>query len=195
MPSIFEQPWALLIVAIITLLAMLVLRRISPEKRHWWQWLLPAFLAVAAFGLDFLVETDSEKINKLIGTAAKAVEEENCSAIKTIISENYRDSYHNTKRDLMYHCRTKLLEPLIEKNIARTVSIEISPPNATVVFTLRTIFDKRSYVYQSFKLQMFTKIKIDLQKELDNRWLINRAELLELDRQPATWQDITQATW
>ena len=195
MSSIFEQPWTLLITAIVALLVLLIFRRVSPESRHWWQLALPAFLAVAAFGLDFLVETDLEKINALISTAAKAVEEENPDAIEAIISENYRDSYHNTKQNLMYHCRAKLSEPLIEKNIARTVSMEISPPNATVVFTVRMVFDKRSYVYQSFKSQMFSKIKIDLQKEPDNRWLISRAELLELDRRPATWQNIKQASW
>jgi len=213
--NFFEHPWGLITVAIITLLVLLMVRSIFPEKCRWWQWLLPALLAVAAFGFDFLIETDLEKINAVINTAVKAVEEENPDAIEPIISDNYRDSYHKTKKNLMYLCRWRLSEPLIEKNIKRIVSIDISPPKATAIFTVRIVFDKRSYVYQSFKQIMLTKLKLDLQKEryrptagnsksqlkIENRkskingWLISRAELLEIDMQPVTWQDIKQANW
>ena len=185
----------MLIVAIIALLVMLMLRRIFPEKQRWWQLALPAFLAIAAFGLDFLVETDLEKINAVIDTGVKAVEEENPDVIETILSDNYRDSHHNTKKILTHYCKAKLSEPLVEKNIKRIVSIEVSPPTATAIFTVRILFDKRSYVYRGFKSQMFTKIKVDLQKEMDDRWLINRVELLEIDRLPVNWQDIKQANW
>ena len=119
--NIFEQPWTLLVVAILTLPVLLMLRRIFPDKRHWWQWLLPPFLAVAAFGLDLLVQTDLEKINEVINTGIKAVENEDCASIEAIISDNYHDSYHNTKKHLMYHCRARLVEPLVEKNIKRIV--------------------------------------------------------------------------
>ena len=195
MSSIFEQPWTLLIIAIIALPVLLMFRRISPEKSAWWQWLLPPFLAVAALGLDYLVQTDLEKINAVINTAVKAVEEENPDAIEAIISENYHDSYHNTKKVLMYYCRDKLSPPLVEKNIARIMATQISQPDAIAIFTVRTVFDKRSHIYQSFKSQTFTKVQIGLQKEPDGSWLINRAELLELDRRPASWQDIKQASW
>ena len=188
--NIFEQPWTLLITAIIVLFVMLMFRRIFPEKRHWWQLALPAFLTVAAFGLNWLVQTDLEKIKAVINTGVKAAEKENCDAIEKILSDNYRDSYHNTKQDLMHYCWELLSEPLVEKNIKRIVSIEISLPKATVTLTVRTVFNKRSYVYQNFKRLMLTKVKLDLQKEQDNRWLITRAEILEIDRQPVNWKDI-----
>lgn len=187
--DIFHQPWTLLITAVIVLLVMLMVRRIFPGKRHWCQLALPAFLAVAAFGLDLLVQTDLEQIKEVIHTGAKAVKEENPYAIEAIISENYRDSYHPTKRALMSHCTARLSEPLVEKTITRLVSIELSPPKANTVFTTRIIFDKRSSVYQNFKREMLTKLKLNLQKERDI-WLITRAEILELDRQPANWKHI-----
>jgi hypothetical protein len=187
--DIFEQPWTLLIAAIIVLLVIWVLRCIFPEKRHWWQWLLPAFLTVAAFGFDLLIQTDLEKINVVINTGIQAVEEENPDAIEAIISDNYRDSYHNTKKDLMEHCRARLSEPLVAKNKKRPPIIEISPPKATVTLTVIIHFDKQSYVYQDIRL-MWAKVKLDLQKEQDKRWLINRAEVLELNKQQANWRDI-----
>jgi len=188
--DIFEQPWTLLIVAILVLLVMLMLRRIFPEKRHWGQWLLPAFLTVAAFGLDLLVKTDTEKINAVINTAVKAVEEENPDAIEAIISDNYHDSYHNTKRDLIYHCRARLSEPLVEKNKKRAPIIEISSPKATVTLTVIIHFDKQSSVYQDIQRLIQTKSKINLQKQQDGRWLINRVEILEINMQRAKWRDI-----
>ena len=189
--DVFERPWGLLIVAIVALPVLLMVRRIFPEKRHWWQLALPAFLAVAAFGLDLLVQTDLEKINLVIDTGVKAVEQENPDAIEPIISENYSDSSHRTKTALMRHCRRTLSEPLIEKNIKRIVEIVVSPSRTTAVatFTVRIVFDKRSYIYQSYKRIMLAKVKVNLQKEQD-KWLINQAELLELDRQPVDWQNI-----
>jgi hypothetical protein len=201
--NIFEQPWTLFIVAVVVLCVVFGFRSIFPEKRRWWQWLLPAFLVVAAFGLDFLVETDLEKINAVIDTGVKAVEDENPDAIEMIIADNYTDSYHSSKSVLMAHCREILSEPLIEKNIKRTVSIDIQPPKATAIFTVRILFDKQSYVYQSFKSQMLTEVQADLQKHPDNLrlgtpyggWLINRVELLKIDFQPADWQSIKKADW
>jgi len=186
----FEQPWTLIGAAILVLLVVLMLRRIFPEKRYWGQWLLPLFLAALAFGLDYLVQTDLEKINAVIDTAVKAVEQENPDAIEAIISDNYRDSYHNTKKHLMYHCRARLSGPLVEKNKKRLPIIEISPPNATVTLTVIIHFDKQSYVYQEIQRLMQTKAKINLQKQQDGRWLINRVEILEINMQRAKWRDI-----
>ena len=195
MSVIFEQPWPLLITAATVLLLVLILRSILPEKRHAWQWLLPALLVAAAFGLDFLVETDLEKINAVIDIAVMAVEEENPDVIEAIIADNYRDSFHKSKNELMYHCRVKLAEPLIEKNIKRIQAVEISLPTATAVFTVRMLFDKRSYVYQSFKERLHVKAELDLQKQPDGTWLITRTEILELDLRPVNWKDVSQANW
>ena len=56
------------------------------------------FLTIAAFAFDVLVDTDREKINAVIEKAVDAVENENCTAIGEVIAENYRDSYHRTKK-------------------------------------------------------------------------------------------------
>jgi hypothetical protein len=191
--DVFEHPWGLITIAIATFFVLLMFRSISPEKCRWWLWLLPALLVLAAFGLDFLVETDLEKINAVINTGIKAFEDENPDLIEPLIADNYTDSYHSSKSVLMAHCREILSEPLIEKNIKRIVSIDIQPPKATAIFTVRILFDKQSYVYQSFKQQMLTEVQADLQKQLDNRWLINRVELLKIDLQPAGWKFIEQS--
>ena len=188
--GVFDKPWTLAGVAVLVFFGVLTFRSIIPEKRRWWQLVLPALVAVAAFGLDVLVQTDLEKIKALIKTAAKAVEEEDCNAIARIIADDYSDSYHNTKRELMSHCMLKLSQPLIEKNKRLGLLIEISPPNATVTLTIITHFDKQSDIYKEFlKPFVMTKTRLHLQKQRDKRWLINRVELLEVDGQTANWQD------
>ncbi|MHC4215343.1 MAG: hypothetical protein ACYSWP_18430, partial [Planctomycetota bacterium] len=69
MLEIFEQPWTLLGAAVLVLFGILTFRSFCPEKRRWWQLLVPVFLIALAFGTDLLVQTDREKINAVIKTA------------------------------------------------------------------------------------------------------------------------------
>lgn len=186
----FEQPYTLIGAAVLLLFGILTFRSVLPEKRRWWQLLLPVFVAVAAFGLDMLVQTDLEKINSVINTVIKAVEGEDCNAIEAIIAEDYRDSYHNTKRNLLTHCRQRLTPSLIEKNKKTASLVELSPPNAIATLFMLTTFDKNSSISVNYKSFLFSKIELRLQKQHDRTWLINRAEILELDRLPAKWSHI-----
>ncbi len=186
----FEQPYTLIGAAILVLFGILTFRSVVPEKRHWWQLLLPIIVVVAAFALDMLVQTDLEKINSAINTIVKAVEEENCTAIEAIIAENYQDSFHNTKRHLLTHCRRRLTPSLIEKNKKTASLVELSPPNAIATLFMLTTFDKNSSISVNYKSSLFSKIELRLQKQQDKTWLINRVEILELDRQPAKWSHI-----
>jgi len=194
MLNIFEKPWLLLIVAVVSLLITLIIRRIIPEKKNKWQLLLPTLIAISAFGLDFFIRTDLEKINMVISTAVRAVEQEDCNTIKELISENYSDSYHPTKNTLLRHCTAVLSKSLIKKNIKRVLAVEISGPKAIVTLTVRIIFDKRGYAYQSYQSEMLTKSKLELQQQ-DDRWLINRVEVLEINRQPIGWRKLKQISW
>jgi hypothetical protein len=186
----FEQPYTLIGTAILLLFGIFTFRSVLPEKKHWWQLLLPVIVAVAAFGLDLLVKTDLEKINSTINTVIKAVEEENCNAIEAMIAEHYQDSYHGTKMHLMRHCRKRLTPSLVEKNKKRASLVELSPPNATATLFMLTTFEKNSSISVNYKSFLFSKIELHFQKQQNKTWLINRAEILELDKQPANWNDI-----
>lgn len=191
--DVFEHPWGLIIIAAVVLLILLILRSVAPEKCRLWLWLLPVFLVVAGFGLDFLFETDLEKINTVISTAVSAVEDEDPDAIGMVIADNYHDSYHGTKNALISHCREMLSEPLFGKNIKRIVSIDVNPPKATIIFTVRVLFDPQSYVYQNYKQQLLAEVQAHLEKQADGRWLISRMELVKIDFQPAGWAYTEQA--
>jgi hypothetical protein len=190
--EVFEQPWGILAAAGAVLVILLVVRAVLPERRRWWQWLLPVLIAAAAFGLDYLVRTDTEKIEAVIRAVAKGVEQENPGIIEPLISDKYRDSYHKTKRGFIGHISHRLSKPSVEKNVTRIVSIDMQEWDATAVFTVRVLFDKQSHIYQSYKSQAFVKVEMDLDKQLDKSWLISRIELLELDRQAVNWGNIRQ---
>jgi hypothetical protein len=199
--NVFEQPWTMLVTAVVVFFVMQIVCMAISKKRRWLaigRFALPAFIALLGLGLDYFVQTDLEQIKALIKTSVKAVENEDCDIIESLISENYRDSFHSGKAALMAHCRTVLIEPLIEKNVLHLIEIKISPPKATAVFTVRIMFDKQSEVYQSFKHTMLVKVKLDFQKELVRpkpkvNWLISSVELLEIDMQPVSWGHIVEA--
>lgn len=186
----FEQPYTLIGAAVIVLFVVFTIRSVIPEKRRWWQFLLPVFIAAAGIAIDMLVQTDLEKVNSVISTVIKAVQEEDCDAIEAVVAEDYRDSFHNTKWDLISHCRRKLTPSLIEKNKKTACLVELSPPKATATVFMLTIFDKKSYVAENYKPFIFFKIELRFQKQPDKTWLISRGELLEIDKQPAKWNDI-----
>jgi hypothetical protein len=188
--EIFEQPWTLVGAAVLVFFGMLTFRSFFPEKRRWWQLLVPVLITVAAFGADMLVQTDREKINSVIDTAIKAVQQEDCSAIEAIIADNYSDSYHSTKKQLLDHCRRELSKPLVEKGKKTGLLIDISDSNATAILFTKIIFDKNSYISQNYKSFLLVKARLSLRKQPDKRWLISRIEILELDQQPTNWNHI-----
>lgn len=186
----FEQPYALIGATVLVLFGILTFRSFCPEKRRWWQLLVPLFLAVAAFGVDMLVQTDLEKINTVIKATIKAVQQEDCSAIGAVITNNYSDSYHGTKKHLLDHCRRELSKPLVDKGKKTGLLIDISDSNATAILFALIIFDKNSYISQNYKSFLLIKARLSLRKQPDKRWLISRIEILELDRQPTNWKRI-----
>jgi hypothetical protein len=186
--NIFEQPWLLLIIAGALFLGVFAFRGLLPQRRMWLFWLLPVIIAVGGLALDFFVKTDTEKVKKVIAKAVKAVEMENTDALEPLISSNYRDSLHITREFLLNHCRWRLAEPIIEKNIHRVVSLEIKPPKASAVFTVRVVFDPQGPVYEYRKIMPF-KLRADFEKQ-DREWFFSRVEILEIDLQPADWRRI-----
>ena len=186
MTNIFEQPWLLLIVAGVVFLGVAFFRDLLPPGRGWLFWLLPVFIAILAFAIDYLVQTDKEKIEAVLAKACRAVEGEDIRALGPLISNDYHDSVHPSKQALLNHFGERLSEPVIEKIVPAIVSLDIKPLEAKVVFTARVMFDPRGPVYEYRKMMLF-KLQADFTKER-GEWLFSRTEILTIDLQPAGWQ-------
>ncbi|MEA3227155.1 MAG: hypothetical protein U9Q07_14495, partial [Planctomycetota bacterium] len=113
--NFFEQPYTLVGASVMVLFGVFTFRSFLPEKRYWWQWLFPVVLAGAAFGLDSIVQTDTEQINATIQAGIRAVEARDIDDISRIISDDYGDSLHSTKERMLFYCRQALSQNMVVK--------------------------------------------------------------------------------
>lgn len=198
MTNIYEQPWLLLIVSGGVLPAVFVIRAVFPQK-YKWLWLLPFLIAASAFAIDYFVKTDAEKVRDVIAKTVKAAEKEDAEAMMSRFCDDYRDSFHPSREALLDNCRWWLSEPVIEKNVLRIVSLKVEPPNvrlaedgearrAEAVFTVRVVFDPQGPVFEYRKMMVF-KLRADF-REVRGGWCFSRVEVIEIDLQPAGWQQI-----
>jgi len=187
----FNQPWTLIGLAVLVLFGILTFRSVVPEKKRWWQLLIPICIVGAAFGIDYLVKTDMEEIADILNLGVQAVEEENVDAIETIIDVNYQDSFHNNKGHLLSHCRQALSQHIVENNNITNSLITISGDKATATIFITTKLDADSSVVKNYGISsVFIEVDINFIKQSDNTWLINRIEVRRLNRQQANWTQI-----
>jgi len=185
--NFFKQPWTLLGAAVLVLLGVLTFRSVWDEKRRPWQWLLPAGVAVLALGLEFGVTTDLEKIHRVIRTGLGAVEAEDCATIARLIADDYQDSYHQTRESLLTRCRARLQPPAVQRVRRVGADIEIASPDATVALTVLMTFDRDSIWAQAYKQNVLIGVRISLHRQRDTTWRIQRIEIREVDKTPASW--------
>lgn len=188
--NFFEQPWTLLGVSVLVLFGVLTFRSVWPEKCRKWQLAIPIILAGAAFGLDFLVETDLEKIHAVARTLLKAVENEDSAAVGKLIASDYKDSRHVTKAALLAHWRQELDGPTIQVLKKKGHKVEVSGAQATMTASLFARLEKDSRWARQYKEVALVRIQLNLTKRSEGRWLISRVEILEVDRFPVSWRGI-----
>jgi len=186
----FEQPWTLLGAAVLVLFGFLTYRSLCPEKRRWWHWLVPLAVAGIGFALDFLVATDLEKVHATVGAVLKAVEAEDSRAVATLIAPDYSDSRHASREQLLEHCRQELDEPTVQRVKSRGAEVELSDSEATVMLNLFFRFEEASQVARRYKAVALVKVRLHLKEQPDGRWLIERAEPLEVDTFPVSWRSL-----
>lgn len=190
--DIYEQPWTLVGLAFITLFIILTIRSVIPEKRHWWQLLIPVLIAAAGFGLDHLVQTDKEKIETVIDAGIQAVEDENFNAVYSYLSDDYSDTMHSSKQQLIDFTQRKLDANVVEKCKKTDSLVTLSQNNTKAkvnLFMLITL-GKDSPVAQVYSVPFFQlKIDVDFIKKNDN-WLIDSIELKSVNKQTAKWTDV-----
>ncbi len=187
----FEQPYTLIGGAILVLFGVLTFRSVLPEKRHWWQWLLPLVLAGSAFGLDCLVETDREQIDAVIDAGIVAVGARDIGSLARIISPGYEDSMHGSKERLLHHCRQAISQNQVVKARKKGIRLtNLSESSATANVFIRMVFDKNSYFAENYKSSVQIRVDVTLDRRAGSGWLVRRVELRSIDRQSCTWRQV-----
>jgi len=181
----------LLAAMVLALFCVPLVRARALRQRRWKIWFLPLSLAAAAFALDTVVTTNPEAIKATIQNVLRAVESEDPAGIDAALSDDYSDQRHNDKETLMRYCRNLLARPLIDRNRKTALTLDISPPEAGANLTVVTKLDEQGWAYQTYMLPVVvTKVRLTLKKQGDKKWLINRVEVLEINKQPLNWNDV-----
>jgi len=190
MYDIFEQPWTLLIVAGAALLIVFIFRAVWPEKRRWLQFMIPLLIAALAFAVDFFFETDLEKINHVLKSCINASVNEQPEVIDAFIASDYSDSLRLSKKELMIYLEAILSELAIDRFVKVDQTVELGGSDATVILKGFLFFDENSPVSKGIKPVMAITLELGLKKYLVATWQINRAEVLEIDKQPVRWKNV-----
>ena len=188
--NVFESPWAIIIAAFVVQIILWIAAGFMSPKKRWIVWIIPAVIILLAFGIDFSVSTDAEQINGTVSSIVKAGEKEDCPAIEKLLSSDYRDSFHASKEGFVRSCNKWLIEPFIEKTVKRQLSIEKDGLSASAVYTIRVVFDQNSFPAQNYRPLLFSTVQFELKKQ-EVKWLISRIEVLEIDKQPAKWENLS----
>lgn len=190
--DVFEQPYLLLVSAVLAHMVVLVYRAIVPERQRPWQWLIPLALAGSAIGLDASVSTDTEMIQALVKDAVRAAQRQDISRISDCIAQDYSDSMHRTKGQLIDHIRSALVDnPMARLRVLGHNIGLIEGHKAVSMISVMANFKPDSLVAQTYRPIVFAIARLDLTKAPSNRWLIRTIELTEVDKMPATWPQIS----
>lgn len=192
--NVYEQPWTLLVTAAVLLLLVVCIRPFVGEKHKSQLWLIPILVAIMGPALDFAVRTDREKIEDVLDAGVTALENEDCGAISSIIAQDYRDSIHSDKADLIRSCRNILVPPMIGKIYASILDMNISGRNASVTMLNRIFFDENSD-YIEFARLILINVQIELEKGSDGNWLVSQTEILAVNNQPSQWEKVDYSNW
>jgi hypothetical protein len=181
--NVFYQPWTLVIIGLSVELALLIGARFWPLKIRRKHLLIGPILIGLAFGLDYLVTTDTEKIEAVVATIVKASEEEKPEQIIACIGPTFRSSLHDSRELFAHMCRQLFSKPQIETNWLRDLQLELDKTKANVRITIVSRMDKHSSWAQWLPVAK-TVWEIRLEKQPDKTWLIVRLELVELNNEP-----------
>jgi hypothetical protein len=187
--NVFEHWWTALLIALIVQTILAIIHIFKPDSRRFWHILIPLAIIVIGIGVERLVVTDSEKINILLDKCLKATASEDLATIDSVLAPDYSDSCHNSKEVAMEYCKRWFDRPLIAANKVYSADITINRPTAEINLVVVTHIDPKSEYYDSVRV-LLVKANLYLRKYEDGRWLVQRAELVEINNQRVKWSEI-----
>jgi hypothetical protein len=188
--NIFEYWWTALLLAAIVQAILAIIHIVKPNTRKLRHILIPIAIIAIGIGVERLVQTDFEKITILVGDAVSASQNEDVAAIDVLLAPDYSDSCNNTKTAVMEYCKRWFARPLIAKNNVQFIQIEIHRPAAEINLAAIVHLDQKSDFAEMIKFPLLVKVKLSLNRTDDGKWLIKRAELLEINNSPVKWNQI-----
>ena len=187
--NVFEQPWLLTVIAVGSFLLVGTLISAFPKTFKPWTRIIPVLILLAAFGLDYGVETDHEKIMVTLNQLVETTQNQDVPAIEQLIATDYQDSYHRSKDRLIGHIKSRFSKPVLEK-IKKLSLYEDSRDShkATAALNATVIFDSNSSLAQFVGKSVIVRVEFTLSKQPQGNWLLSNMELVEVNKQPVNWR-------
>jgi hypothetical protein len=190
MYNIFEQPWLLLMVAFLLVVVVYVMRTSFPQKQKWWHLLIPVVIAVAAFGVDYLVATDHEKVKGTIENAITATVDADAAAMAPLIAADYRDRHHPSKKAIMstfnYVVKRYSIKSITMTYHDIVVAEEAeNEAEAEILVRVRMSASGTSMPTPDFA---YAKLKLKFIKKPDGSWAIKSTDLVEVNKNSVSWK-------
>ena len=189
MYNFFEHPWLLVIIAFISLIAVYVFRSTFPDKRKFWQILIKVLILVIAFGLDYLVKTDKEKIKSIFETGIKATMDKDIQTIASLFADDYSDRFHPNKAAVVQTARHLIAAHNFERAVMTYHDITVEGPEASAEILVRVHLDNQNSSYPAPEL-VYARLKLDLTKRGDQTWAIKSTDLVEINNQSVNWNRV-----
>ncbi len=187
MYNVFQQPWLLLLVAFVLLVVVYIIRSSFPDKQRWWHLLIPVLVAVGAFGLDYLVRTDHEKVKRVIESVIKATTDKDVDTIGVFIAEDYRDRLHPGKMFIMGTCKHLIKRYNFQSIVMTYHDIIVEAETADAEILVRVRIDPASTSMPTPQF-VYAKLKLKFKKKPDETWVIKSTELVEVNKNSVNWK-------
>ncbi len=188
--NIFEYPFVGFGIAIISMIGLWIFGAFRPEKKRKWHFAVPFVIIGLAFAVAYLVQTDKEKIQAAINKGIKAFRAQDIQPIKEIIADDYRDTAHSSKEFIIAYCQALFETATVDRITLYSRQTKIENDKATFTAEALVKFSESSQIAQMGKPLLLVKARFNFKKTPDKRWLINGSEILELDRQSVSWNQL-----
>ncbi len=180
--NVIEQPWLLLTIAVVVFLIQRILRSINPVKYSNVYLLVPLAIAGSAFLVDYLFETDQEKLNSLVKVLKRAVVNEDEIAFEQRMSPDYSDDYHRNRQMAIRHLRRLFEIAPVKAALVGEKNLSMEADTATIKMKIGMMFEDHAPISSAT-----VSFSVFARKNPDGKWLITSTELHELNKQPVSW--------
>ena len=176
----------LIITAVVWMVTTLVALLKGMEERRW-RLLLPLAGVLIAFGVDYFVKTDHEKIDILVTVLTESAVDGDLSQLEAIISENYSDAKNKSKRHLLAFCKPIYGRSHIQKINRKYFDINVTRPNAKCDLDMVVILNPESSYAMAGNI-VALETRLHLSRSDDGMWQIISSEILKANNYDVSWK-------
>ena len=187
--NIFETPWLLLMISAAVWMIITIVALMKGMENRRWRLLLPLLLGMIAFGVDYFVKTDHEKIDSLVTILTESAVDGNLSQLEMIVSENYSDAKNKSKRHLLAFCKPIYGRGQIQKINRKYFDINVTRPKAKCDLDMVVILDPESSYAMAGNI-VAIETRLHLSRSDDGMWQIVSSEILKANNYDVSWKTV-----